>query len=151
METNPCTILIPRKRYLALKNLAGRRGWRGLVSQVVRAVPDRAGRRLICRSFVRHQRAGQNLIRICFRPDQDDWLELGQIALHMGVSRCLAFVLLARLLKRDGQILAKRPEGLILWTQRGIVHRKRVSLFSPEFRRHVTEEISDGHVPRQPR
>lgn len=39
----------------------------------------------------RYQETGLNLIRINFRPDADDWCELGLLATSLGISRCRLF------------------------------------------------------------
>ncbi|MBK8399109.1 MAG: DUF1564 family protein [Leptospiraceae bacterium] len=44
-----------------------------------------------------YQAEGQNLCRVGFRPNNADWLELGQLALAFGKSRCWLFVYLLRL------------------------------------------------------
>ncbi len=120
-----------------------------MLARVVRAMPDRATRRLVSRSLVRYQRPGQNLVRVCFRPEPDDWLELGQIALHMGVSRCLAFMVLVRMLAREKQIFQTTAYCLLVWAGSGTVYRKRLPLVSPEPGSYVCEEVPDGHVSRQ--
>lgn len=40
------------------------------------------------------QMEGLDLKRVCFRPHNSDWLELGQIALAFGKSRCWLFTFL---------------------------------------------------------
>jgi len=145
---NPCTILIPRKRLRQVLSLAGARGWRPLLSRIVRAMPDRAARRVVTRALVRYQRSGQNLVRVCFRPEADDWLELGQIALHLGISRCLAFMLLVRILARGRQNI-RPPFRLLVWVQSGTVVRQ--PLLSPESGPNVGKEITHGHVSRKAR
>ena len=44
-----------------------------------------------------YQEEGQNLCRVGFRPSNSDWLELGQLALAFGKSRCWLFVHLLKL------------------------------------------------------
>ena len=41
-----------------------------------------------------YQEEGLNLCRVGFRPDNADWLELGELALAFGKSRCWLFVFL---------------------------------------------------------
>ena len=43
------------------------------------------------------QDAGLDLKRISFRPNNDDWLELGELALAFGKSRCYVFTFLLEL------------------------------------------------------
>ena len=44
-----------------------------------------------------YQEEGLNLCRVGFRPDNSDWLELGELALAFGKSRCWLFVYLLKL------------------------------------------------------
>ncbi len=44
-----------------------------------------------------YQEEGLNLCRVGFRPDNADWLELGQLALAFGKSRCWLFVYLLKM------------------------------------------------------
>lgn len=44
-----------------------------------------------------YQDEGQNLKRIGFRPNNSDWIELGELALAFGKSRCWFFVYLLKL------------------------------------------------------
>ena len=44
-----------------------------------------------------YQEEGQNLCRVGFRPSNSDWLELGELALAFGKSRCWLFVYLLKL------------------------------------------------------
>ncbi|MBP7281325.1 MAG: DUF1564 family protein [Leptospiraceae bacterium] len=44
-----------------------------------------------------YQEEGLNLCRVGFRPDNADWLELGELALAFGKSRCWLFVFLLKL------------------------------------------------------
>lgn len=44
-----------------------------------------------------YQEEGLNLCRVGFRPSNTDWLELGQLALAFGKSRCWLFVYLLQL------------------------------------------------------
>jgi len=42
----------------------------------------------------RYQETGQNLHKYNFRPDNESWIELGQLGRANGISRCFLFVLL---------------------------------------------------------
>ena len=44
-----------------------------------------------------YQEEGQNLCRVGFRPNNADWIELGELALAYGKSRCWLFVYLLKL------------------------------------------------------
>ncbi|MBK8395213.1 MAG: DUF1564 family protein [Leptospiraceae bacterium] len=44
-----------------------------------------------------YQEEGQNLCRVGFRPNNSDWIELGELALAFGKSRCWLFVHLLKL------------------------------------------------------
>ncbi|MBL0266485.1 MAG: DUF1564 family protein [Leptospiraceae bacterium] len=44
-----------------------------------------------------YQEEGQNLERVNFRPRNTDWIELGELALAFGKSRCWVFVYLLKL------------------------------------------------------
>lgn len=44
-----------------------------------------------------YQEEGQNLRRVGFRPSNADWIELGELALAFGKSRCWLFVYLLKL------------------------------------------------------
>jgi hypothetical protein len=44
-----------------------------------------------------YQEEGLNLQRINFRPTNSDWIELGELALAFGKSRCWVFVYLLKL------------------------------------------------------
>ena len=44
-----------------------------------------------------YQEEGQNLCRVGFRPSNSDWIELGELALAFGKSRCWLFVYLLKL------------------------------------------------------
>ena len=44
-----------------------------------------------------YQEEGQNLERVNFRPRNTDWIELGELALAFGKSRCWIFVYLLKL------------------------------------------------------
>ena len=44
-----------------------------------------------------YQEENQNLKRVSFRPDNSDWIELGQLAIAFGKSRCWMFVHLLQL------------------------------------------------------
>lgn len=44
-----------------------------------------------------YQEEGQNLCRVGFRPSNSDWIELGELAIAFGKSRCWLFVYLLKL------------------------------------------------------
>lgn len=44
-----------------------------------------------------YQAKDQNLVKVSFRPYNDDWIELGELALAFGKSRCWMFVYLLEL------------------------------------------------------
>jgi len=44
-----------------------------------------------------YQEEHQNLKRVCFRPNNSDWIELGQLAIAFGKSRCWMFTFLLSL------------------------------------------------------
>jgi hypothetical protein len=50
-----------------------------------------------CKLKTEFQDEGQDLQRVNFKPDNDDWLELGQVATFYGKSRCWIFTYLLRL------------------------------------------------------
>ena len=52
------------------------------------------------RVTVKHQREGLNLQKISVEPLASDWVELGVLALALGVSKCYLFTLLVRLYKK---------------------------------------------------
>ena len=50
-----------------------------------------------CKMKTEYQEEGLNLKRVCFRPNNADWLELGELALAFGKSRCWVFIFLLEL------------------------------------------------------
>jgi hypothetical protein len=50
-----------------------------------------------CKLKTEFQEEGQDLQRVNFLPDNEDWLELGQVATFYGKSRCWIFTYLLRL------------------------------------------------------
>jgi hypothetical protein len=50
-----------------------------------------------CKLKTEFQDEGQDLQRVNFKPDNEDWLELGQVATFYGKSRCWIFSYLLRL------------------------------------------------------
>jgi hypothetical protein len=50
-----------------------------------------------CKVKTEFQEEGQDLHRVNFVPDNEDWLELGQVATFYGKSRCWIFTYLLRL------------------------------------------------------
>jgi hypothetical protein len=50
-----------------------------------------------CKLKTEYQDEGQDLHRVNFIPDNEDWLELGQVATFYGKSRCWIFTYLLRL------------------------------------------------------
>lgn len=49
-----------------------------------------------------YQRSCQHLVKVTFRVENAVWLEFGQMAAYLGVSRCLLFTLLLEAAARDG-------------------------------------------------
>ena len=79
--------------------------------------------------LVRYQSPGQKLQRLHLRPDPRDWLELGQLAMMLGISKSYAFVCLLKLshlaaLMKDVGAPTRR-----WWIPRqGIWNRERITL-----------------------
>jgi hypothetical protein len=64
-----------------------------------------------------YQEEGLNLERVNFRPENADWIELGEIALAFGKSRCWVFVYLLKLdLLGMWRLLVKAKLGKIVPT-----------------------------------
>ncbi|MGJ4753379.1 DUF1564 family protein [Leptospira kmetyi] len=59
-----------------------------------------------------YQMKFQGLIRLSFRPNENDWAELRSIARYLGVSMCKAFVLLTNLEKRRLSNEESAKEGI---------------------------------------
>lgn len=138
------TLLIPRTRLDKLRTRAWRLG--GFHRLLERLTQARIPTRRIRRSLTRYQRPGQDLVRVAFRPKLCDWLALGQIAAHLGVSRCLAFILLSRL----GQ---ESPTTQRTWLvhQKGALLISRIRLLPSKARGDKAKEVPHRHVPRQSR
>lgn len=106
---------------------------------------------MVRRSLIRYQRRGKNLVRVGFRPDLNDWLDLGQFALLCGTSRCLAFMILYRaLLRKKSTVSIRARLTLVLWRDAGELCRGPIELFAPDFRGEIREEVPDGHVSGKP-
>ena len=64
-----------------------------------------------------YQEENQNLKRVSFRPDNSDWIELGQLAIAFGKSRCWMFTFLLSLdLAGIWEILSESSLGLAVPT-----------------------------------
>jgi len=102
----PSTLLIPAKRYTVFRRLVAKHG--GKVSILLRNMLERH-RLLLWQGLMpactqvntRYQAPHGDYSRITFRPYQSDWLQLGQLALAHGMSRCLFFDYLLTLENSD--------------------------------------------------
>lgn len=122
-----------------------------MLALLVRAMPGRSQRRRVQRGLTRYQRPGQNLVRVAMRPELEDWLELGQIAAHLGVSRCLAFMLLIRSLRtRELSPRLSHPAAVVLWRRAGVLWRERIPLLALQLGGKEGDEVPDGHIPGKP-
>lgn len=93
---SPSTLLIAKRRLAAFEEVRHRCG--GRLSIVLRVLLER--HRFLLRqgllpsanrSTVQYQESGEEYVRFNFRPYDRDWLELSQLALAHGLSRCLFF------------------------------------------------------------
>ena len=64
---------------------------------------------------VRYQAAGLKLQRLHFRPDPQDWFELSQLAMLLGISRSMAFVCLLMLAEATSRT---KPVGAPTYSDR---------------------------------
>lgn len=84
------------------------------------------------------QEEGLDLKRVCFRPQNSDWLELGQIALAFGKSRCWLFTFLLEIdIAGLFNVLVESGLDKAVPTKNKLLLRVSISLkrFSQEFTR----------------
>jgi hypothetical protein len=100
--STPSTFLIPESLIAGVQRHLENQG--GQMCKLLRVLL-RTYRIQIVRGAIRcsrhakteYQSPGHDLQRITFRPDNQSWLELGQLANFLGVSRCLMFIILLKM------------------------------------------------------
>ncbi|AOP36431.1 hypothetical protein A0128_20685 [Leptospira tipperaryensis] len=92
---SPVTLLIPEK-IIRLRRLKADKLNEELSFLLKKYQNVALKKKFLGRSFpaISYQRKGLKLKRMNFRPDEKDWIELGVLALGLGVSRCLLFSIL---------------------------------------------------------
>jgi hypothetical protein len=95
------TVLVPEELILdfeaKVKVNGGMRKFLALLLDKYRILTHSGALPEACKLKTEFQDEGQDLQRVNFKPDNDDWLELGQVATFYGKSRCWIFTYLLRL------------------------------------------------------
>jgi hypothetical protein len=95
------TVLVPEELILdfeeSVKINGGVRKFLALLLDKYRILTHSGALPEACKLKTEFQEEGQDLQRVNFKPDNEDWLELGQIATFYGKSRCWIFTFLLRL------------------------------------------------------
>lgn len=89
------------------------------------------GRRLI---YAKYQEENLNLVKMNFRPFEEDWCRLSILALGLGVSRCLLFAILLELDKN--QKLNRKTKF------RGVPTRIRITRRLNSIQKKLTSKIN---------
>ncbi len=108
------TLLIPRKDWGLFQRFLADSGSRRLMLQslISQFAPDIAAGRFEVNSKkarTKYQEPGQDLIRFDFNPFLESWIQLGQLAAGMGISRCKLFILLLKAEYKKLKLTGQRP------------------------------------------